>query len=454
MRATTARKVAALVLVRVEKDLAFAAAALDAELARAPQLEARDRAFATELVYGSLRVRPWLEGRLERYASRGLRGTDLFTRVELLLAAYQIFFSRVPAFAAVNEAVESIRLARGVQVSRFANALLRKLSKEAERLGEGGAAASLADEAVWASAPEWLREALRRGLGEQGARSFLGSSGAPPPVGIRVERAAERDQWLDRFRKALPSATFEPGLASPLAILARGAGRTRMLPGFDAGAWAIQEEGSQVVALAVGATPSDRVLDACAGRGNKAAILARAVLPAGCVDVADSHPDKLDRLATELGRVGLAARASFAVDWSVGSGACGDLYDRVLVDAPCSGTGTIRRRPELLLRRQPEDLEALSSLQRAIVARVAERVRAGGRLVYAVCSVLPEEAEAVVESVLLAVPSLELAPFDGQSAGKLAGEGQGEGAGTTTLRLLPQVHGTDGYFLASFRKKE
>jgi 16S rRNA (cytosine967-C5)-methyltransferase len=448
MGAPTARKVAALVLARVEKDLAFAAAALDAELARAPQLEPRERAFATELVYGSLRVRPWLDAQLERHASRGMSGTDLYTRVELELAAYQVFFlSRVPAFAAVNEAVESVRLARGVKVSRFANAVLRKLAKEAERLSET-AAPRLAEEAVWSSSPEWLREALSRALGDDGAKSFLRSSSGPPPLGLRIERAAERDAWLDRFRRTLPWSTFEPGAASPLAILARGAGRTRALPGFEEGAWAIQEEGSQVVALAVGARSSDRVLDACAGRGNKSAVLARAVLPAGAVDVADSHPDKLDRLASELLRVGVSARAAFAVDWSAGAGACGDLYDRALVDAPCSGIGTVRRRPELLLRRKREDLEGLASLQRAIVLRVSERIRPGGRLLYAVCSVLREEAEAVVESVLLATPSLALAPFDSEVAATLAGPG------SSTLRLLPHVHGTDGYFLASFRKKE
>jgi 16S rRNA (cytosine967-C5)-methyltransferase len=444
----TARKVAALVLVRVERDLAFAAAALDSEFARAPQLEARDRALATELVYGSLRVWPWLHARLERHASRGIHGTDLYTRVELVLAAYQLFFlSRVPAFAAVNEAVENIRLARGVKVSRFANAVLRKVAKEAEGLGEEGAP-GLLEEAVWLSSPDWLREALSRALGEQGAKSFLRPSGGPPPVSIRVERAVERDAWLDRFRGALPLASFEAGIASPLAILARGAGKTRALPGFEEGAWAIQEEGSQLVALGVGARPSDRVLDACAGRGNKSAILARAVLPGGAVDVADSHPDKLDRLAAELARVGVAPAAAFAVDWSVGAGTAGDGYDRALIDAPCSGTGTIRRRPELLFRRERADLEDLAALQRAIVLQVSERVRAGGRLVYAVCSVLREEAEAVVESVLQAAPSLDLAPFDDEVVGSLAGPG------SSTLRLLPHLHGTDGYFLASFRKKE
>jgi 16S rRNA (cytosine967-C5)-methyltransferase len=444
MSAPTARQIAAAVLVRVEKDSAFAAAVLDAELARAPQLEARDRAFATELVYGSLRVRPWLDAQVARHATRGMGGADARTRAEISLAAYQLFFSRVPAFAAVNEAVEAVRRARGVKVSRFANAVLRKLAGEAE----GMRTSDLVAQAMWASAPEWLRAALSGTLGEKGGRAFLESGGAAPPVCLRVERAEEREMWLERLRASTPEASFEPGTVSPLAILVGGAGNVRALPGFAEGAWSIQEEGSQVVALAVGARSGDLVLDACAGRGNKSSVLARAVGASGALDVADSQPDKLDRLGEELARLGIAARKAYAVDWSVGAGDCVESYDRVLVDAPCSGTGTVRRRPELMIRRQPEDLDRLAALQGAILVRTAERVRPGGRLVYAVCSVLREEAEDVVERALAEVPALMLAHFDGEPAATLAGAGQ------SMLRLLPHVHGTDGYFLASLQKKE
>jgi len=444
MSAPTARQIASAVLVRVEKDAAFASAVLDAELARAVQLEARDRAFVTELVYGTLRFRPWLDAQVARHATRGMSGADARTRIEMTLAAYQLFFlSRVPAFAAVNEAVSAVRRVRGVNVGRFANAVLRKLAREAE----GMRGAELGVEAAWTSTPEWLRAALSNALGEAGARDFLASSASAPPVCLRVERAEERDAWLGRLRAFAPGASFETGGVSPLAILARGAGDARALPGFKEGAWSIQEEGSQVVALALGARSGEQVLDACAGRGNKAAVLARAVRDAGALDAADSQPDKLDRLGSELARLGLAPRKTYAVDWSVGAGDCDATYDRVLVDAPCSGTGTVRRRPELLTRRGPEDFAQLAALQRAILHRVVDRVRPGGRLLYAVCSVLREEAEDVVDAVLASVTSLKLAPFDAPAALPLAGD-------NATLRLLPHVHGTDGYFLASLQKKE
>jgi 16S rRNA (cytosine967-C5)-methyltransferase len=451
-----ARDLAARVLVRVEKENAFAAAALEAELARATQLEARDRGLATELVYGTLRVAPWLEAQLERYAPRGTRKLDARVRANLLLAAYQLFFMRVPAFAAVNEAVQAVSEARGARVAAFANAVLRKTATQAsEARGQSVAAGddgerdgrdtALLEEAIVTSTPPWLREALERSLGVEGARAFLRCSVDPPAIALRLEAsgdptalAAERDAWIATLRAAVPEASIEPGPASPLAILVRGAGKPQRLPGFAEGAWSVQEEGSQVAALAVGARPGETILDACAGRGNKTSLLVRAVGEAGAVDACDVSPAKLERLAMELARVKLHVRASYAVDWSVGSGEVTDVYDRVLVDAPCSGAGTLRRRPEIAGKRQPEDLEALARSQRAIVRRVAAHVRPGGSLVYVVCSVLREEGEAVIDALLAGTDGEALEGFVRESP---------------DVKLLPQIHGTDGYFIANLLRR-
>ena len=432
------REVAARVLVRVEKEHAFAAAALEAELVRAADLEARDRALATELVYGTLRVSPWLEAQIAPHAPRGTAKLDAFVRACLTLAAYQLYFMRVPAFAAVNEAVGAIREVRGPRVGAFANAVLRKLAAQAAeaRAGESAETRLLGDATV-DSTPAWLREALERSLGPEGARSFLLCSVDAPAVALRVEgaieRAAERDAWVERLRAAAPDAAIEPGHASPLAILVRGAGKPQKLPGYADGAWSVQEEGSQVAALSLGARPGETVLDACAGRGNKTALLARAVGSTGAVDACDASPAKLERLGEELARVGLRARATYAVDWSVGSGEVEGTYDRVLVDAPCSGVGTLRRRPEIALRRKAEDLGALALVQGAIARRAAAHVRPGGTLAYVVCSVLREEGEAVIDALREALPDFE--------------------ALEPSFRLLPQVHGTDGYFVAKLVRR-
>jgi 16S rRNA (cytosine967-C5)-methyltransferase len=442
----TARDVATRVLVRVEKERAFAAAALEAELGRAVQLDARDRGLATELVYGTLRVTPWLDAQLARFAPRGTAKLDPRVRASMTLAAYQLFFMRVPAFAAVNEAVQGVRDARGPRVAAFANAVLRRVSEQAAALragGSGGADAerSLLETAVVESTPSWLRDALEQSLGVAGARSFLRCGVEAPAVALRIEHAVEpadarealRSEWVARLRAAAPDASVEPGLASPLAILVRSAGKPQRLPGWSEGAWSVQEEGSQVAGLSVGARPGETVLDACAGRGNKTALLARAVGPNGAVDACDSSPSKLERLGEELARVGLRARATFAVDWSVGSGDVADQYDAVLVDAPCSGVGTLRRRPEIALRRQAEDLDGLARVQLAIAQRAALHVRPGGRLVYVVCSVLRGECEAVVDALVQSLPEFSLA--------------------AAPARLLPHVDGTDGYFIARLDRR-
>jgi 16S rRNA (cytosine967-C5)-methyltransferase len=433
---TNPRDIAAHVLSRVDKQQAFAAAALEAELGRAVQLDARDRALTTELVYGSLRVQPWLVREIARFVPRGMDRLDVGVRAHLVIAAYQLFFMRVPAFAAVSEAVGSVRTARGTRVAAFANAVLRRVAERAKAVTDEEREA-----AVFDSAPAWMRSALERALSPEGARALLRSGAEPPAVAIRVERASERATWLERLSAAAPQARFEAGSVSPMAILGRGAGKPQRLPGWSEGAWSVQEEGAQLAAMAAGAREGSKVLDACAGRGNKTAVLARAVGETGVVDAGDSSPAKLARLESELARLGLRVGAAFAVDWTVGSGDVSGEYDCVLVDAPCTGVGTLRRRPEIALRRENADLDAMTRTQVAIVTRAAAHVRKGGSLVYVVCSVLREEGEDVIDTLLQARPELLARAFEVPEVRALAGD-------APFFRLLPHVHGTDGYFIA------
>ena len=432
----TARGVATAVIARVHKDDAWAAAVLDGELERSVQLDARERALATELVFGTLRHQGFLLSALAANAPRGLDKLDPWTRAAMLVAAHQlVFLDRVPSFAAVNEAVGAIRRARGAGLAGFANAVLRKVASQAAGL------AAARDSAPFTSLAPWLREGLVRALGEDGARALVRVDGAPH-TGLRVRATEDRDAWGERLANARPAATVERGDVSPLAILVRGAGKLAELPGYGA-AWTVQEEGSQVIALALGARPGDVVLDACAGRGHKTAVLAEAVGPRGAVDAADLHASKLDVLRAHLAELGLAPRAVAEVDLSVGLGSLRGPYDRALVDAPCTGTGTLRRRPELALRKKATDPARMAAMGRTILARVASAVRPGGRVVYSVCSVLREEAEdAIMRPEEL---GLRPAPFDADVMRGLAGE-------ATAVRLLPHLHGTDGYFIASFER--
>jgi 16S rRNA (cytosine967-C5)-methyltransferase len=421
-----ARSVAVEALIRVLRDDAFAAAALSTELDRAKALDARDRALATELLYGTLRMRAALEARLAPHAPRGLK--DVVVKAELLVAAYQLLvLDRIPAFAAVNAAVNGVRAARGKQVAGFANAVLRKLA-QGEKL-EPIAAARL-------NVGPWLLESLERSVGEAEAQALI----IPPTekvVGLRLLSGRPLPEWLENS---------PIGKASPRSRLLRGEGDPRKRPGFVEGSFIVQEEGAQAVGLALGARPGERILDACAGRGQKTSLFVEQVGDAGAVWATDVYPKKLEALSNEFERLRLRAPEVRSLDWTVGVADVPADFDRVLVDAPCTGTGTLRRRPEIAARLQPEDPARLSALAEAILRAAATRVKTGGRVVFAVCSVLEAECEALVERML---DVLEPAPFDAPELQPIFGASEAPSA----FRIGPTRFETDGYFAASFLKR-
>lgn len=428
-----ARTLAVRAIERVVRDDAYAVAALDAEFGRA-ELSRRDRALATELVYGTLRIQPLLIRELEKYADRGLPNNDLFVRTALCVAAYQILaLDRIPAFAAVGAAVDTIRRERGAGVGGFANALLRKLADSGARLD--------LSTAYFDALPEWLRGRLLKNVGEEAARSLVTPDEGGATTAVRLVAGHDVPEWLKEA---------SPGRISPLARRVRGVGELSRQPGWDEGAFVVQEEGSQLIALAVGAQPGDRVLDACAGRGQKTSLLAES---AGSVVAVDIHAHKLRALEAEMTRLGQSVQTVVG-DWAAegpGSLRSEDAlpggFDRVLVDAPCTGVGTLRHRPEITLRMVAEDAPRMGALALAILRGAALKARPGGRVTYAVCSVFKAECETVLRG---ASDLLEPVPFDVPQLAALASDESGDAA---ALRLLPSKHGTDGYFVASLRRK-
>jgi len=418
--------VAVQALIRVLRDDAYGAAALSAELERAKGLEDRDRALATELFYGTLRMKSALEARLAPLAPRGLK--DVVVKAELLVAAYQLLsLDRIPAFAAVNAAVNGVRAARGKQVAGFANAILRKVA-QGEKLSPVTAARQ--------NIAPWLLDALVGSVGEEEAQALI----VPQPekvVGLRLVSGQALPGWLESSRA---------GRASPRSRLISGEGDPRKREGYAEGAFVVQEEGAQAIALALGARPGERVLDACAGRGQKTTLLSEQVGNAGAVWATDVYPKKLEALAAEYERLHLPPPQVRAIDWTVGVGDVPADFDRVLVDAPCTGTGTLRRRPEIAARLLPEDPARLSTLAESIVRSAATRVRPGGRLVFAVCSVLEAECEALVLRVL---DILEPVAFDCPELSPLWSNRDAPCA----FRIGPSQFATDGYFAASFSKR-
>ncbi len=397
-----ARSVAVTVLERVFDKGAYAAPALDAELSRA-RVDPRDAALVTEIVYGTLRVLPALDEAIAARVTQDPERMDPFTRAALRSAAYQLaHLGRLPVHAIVDETVSIVRMKRGQRLGGFANAVLRKLAATRPEAPEPPQHVVV---------PAWMRTLLERSLGAARTAHFLEQRALPPPLCLRLEDAGSSSRAALRaaIAAAAPEAELHDCVLSPLGLSVRRAGAPRALSGYREGAFTVQDEGSQLVALALGVQPGESIADVCAGHGGKTTLFARQVGDTGRVLSLDRDERKLEQIAPELARIGLPRErlSTLAVDMSVGLGGLEAEYDRVLVDAPCTGFGTIHRRPELLLRAGAGDPSRLSQLQRAILARASGLVRPGGTLAYAVCSPTAAEGPEVAHAFEVAHRAFE-----------------------------------------------
>jgi len=397
----SARWVATVVLHRVMVDAAYAARTLDAEI-DAAGLSERDARLATEIVYGSLRQLAVIDQRLDAHLTRGR--PDPFTLSALRGATYQaLFLSRVPDFAIVQETVSIVKHKRGEGLGKLANAILR-------RVVEGRPAEPLSQERL--SLPAWIEASLVTGLGADRATAFLSAAEHVPPLALRVSPRAQREALLVTLREARPEAEVWPSQLLPSVLCAQRAGDARKLPGYNEGQFVVQDAGAGLVGALLGAQPGERVLDACAGRGGKTLQLLEAVGESGSVTAVDIHARKLEQLLEEAQRGGYAKTqlSTETVDLSVGDGGLEGGFDRILVDAPCTGLGTLRRRPEIALRLTPKDANRMADLQLRILQTAITLLRPGGVLVFAVCSGSAEEGRGVADRLEARQPRIRRLP--------------------------------------------
>ncbi|MEM1418018.1 MAG: transcription antitermination factor NusB, partial [Myxococcota bacterium] len=420
------------VLRRVTDEGAWATPTLDAALGRAG-LAPRDAGLATAITYGVLRVLPALDARIAALQKRPGK-LDPAVRAILRVAAFQLaHLGRVPPHAVVDAAVRHAKAERGPRVAGFVNALCRRLAADRPH-------APRPPERLLV--PAWVEAALGESLGER-AETFLGERPLPPPLGLRLRAGADAPPG------AVPGQVAEDAAHAP-------PGDARALPGFGR-RFVVQEEGSQLVGRALDVRPGEAVVDACAGRGGKTAQLAEATGAGGRVLALELHDARAAKIPGALAALGLGevSLEVATVDLRVGTGGHADSFDAVLVDAPCSGLGTVHRRPEILLRITPDDIGALAATQAAILRTAATLVRPGGRLVYAVCSPLRAEGAAVADAAAEALAEGGLEPWD--FAGKLPGARvpvptDPDGA----LRLGPWLAdgaGCDAYQLFRWRRR-
>jgi 16S rRNA (cytosine967-C5)-methyltransferase len=382
--------------------VAFAGRSSDAALARSTTPTAQ-RSAVHAVTLGSLR---WY-WRLDAIVATLLAGKPLAPalRALLLVALHQLEYSRNAPEMTVSAAVDAARLLQQSRATGLVNALLRRFLREREAI----LARALCDAAAAGAHPAWLLQALREAWPAQWPQ-IVQANNEHPPMSLRVDlsRLSMAD-CLARMAQCGLGAHALPWLSTAL-LLDKPVGVTA-LPGFAEGAVSVQDAGAQLACALLEVQPGERVLDACAAPGGKTGALLEAVDGELTLTAVDSDASRVGRIADNLARLRRQAQL-FTADlrddlswWS------GEAFDRILVDAPCSATGVIRRHPDIKLLRRPEDVAALAVTQRRILHQCLKLLKPGGRLLYSTCSVLPAENEHVVESVLAASPQVRAQPW-------------------------------------------
>jgi 16S rRNA (cytosine967-C5)-methyltransferase len=420
----------------VSTDDAYANLVLPAVVSRM-RLDARDARLATELAYGTLRMRGTLDWVLSLHVDRPLADVEPSVLDVLRLGAYQLLYTDIPDHAAVGE---TAGLA-GRRAVGFVNAVLRRIAGGRAAIPwperDGDLATYLT---LRYSHPEWIVRMWLAEMGAETTEALLAAGNEAPSTTIRVEEALH-----DEVRRHLQEAGLEvdQGRWSPRALRVRGGGRPDSWPGWSQGWFGVQDEASVLVADALAPAPGEVVVDLCAGPGGKTAALAAA---GGRVVALEPHAGRAGLVAGTLGRMCAGGRVVVVrADGRHPPVRAG--VDAVLVDAPCTGLGVLRRRPEARWRLREADVEQLADLQFELVRAGFDLLREGGRLVYAVCTVTSAETTGVLDRLLSAEPAaaaVEILPGVPRAAGVASGPG---------LQLLPHVHATDGMFVACVERR-
>jgi 16S rRNA (cytosine967-C5)-methyltransferase len=447
-RKASVRFLGAEILGKVDSRKAYADVLLDQAL-KAGSLNERDRALLTELVYGTLRWRGKIDAQLSPQLRRPLLKSDPLIRNLLRLTCYQLLFlDRIPDYAAVNEAVELAKTYSGKKTAGFVNGVLRSFL----RCEHPNSASTTNEEpvksiAVEYSHPEWLAQRWCKDFGVEAAKELMRANNEKAPLVLRVNSLkCTRAELLRQFANAGIDAIATQ--RSPQAICVHSGGAVENLPGFAEGHFQVQGESSQLVAFLLSPLPGERILDACAAPGGKSTHIAELMRDQGKVVAIDTSARGIEKICENAARLGLTSLQVQRADATRELSAFGHApYDRMLVDTPCSGLGTLRSHPEIKWQRGERDIERLSCLQSKILDRVATFLKPDGILVYATCTLTPEENARNMESFLA-----QHAEFELQDAARYLPVEAKHMIRGKYFEALPHRDNTDGFFAARMRK--
>jgi 16S rRNA (cytosine967-C5)-methyltransferase len=450
MSLSPARRAAVEILRRVEDESAYASSLLATMDQR---FSGPDRALCHELVLGVLRRQLWLDRLLEHFAGRRIEGLDLPVRLALRVGLYQLrFLTRIPPSAAVNESVNLVRAAGLRSAAGFTNAILRRAAREANYDPTENVSDPIEKLAIATSHPFWLIERWVNEFGLEEAGALARANNEPAPVAFRLTtKTIESDHEAQRIIAQLVAAGVEarPSRIVPQAWRVIGQRPEILRSLTNSGLIYFQDEASQLVAHLVNAQPGDRVLDVCAAPGSKTTLIG-ALMPRAQIIAADIYEHRLRILRELAATQGDSSIQVTVADATAALPFVNASFDRVVVDAPCSGTGTLRRNPEIRWRLSALDVAELAAKQSRILARAADMVRPGGNLLYSTCSLESEENEAVAadfmkehaEFAQLRLPNMQISDGPGDLATPAG-----------AIRTWPHRHDVDGFFIVAFQRR-
>ncbi|MCF5664149.1 16S rRNA (cytosine(967)-C(5))-methyltransferase RsmB [Pseudomonas marginalis] len=400
------------------------------------KVEDRDRGFTQDLAFGTARWQPRLSALSAKLLQKPFKAADADVEALLLVGLYQLLYTRVPAHAAIGETVGCADKLKKPWAKALLNAVLRRAQRESEAL----LAELEHDPVVRTAHPRWLQKSLKAFWPEQW-EAICAANNAHPPMILRVNRRHHsRDAYLQLLTTAGINAT--PCVYSVDGIVLEAAADVRSLPGFAEGWISVQDEAAQLAADLLDLAPGQRVLDACCAPGGKTCHILEVEKDLPGVVAVDLEAKRLIRVRENLARLGLSAELIAADGRDTATWWDGKPFQRILLDAPCSATGVIRRHPDIKLTRQPDDIAALAALQGELLDALWPTLDVGGILLYATCSTLPTENTEVIEAFLARTSGareLDLATT--------AGIKQPHGR-----QLLAQEGGHDGFYYAKLIK--
>lgn len=406
------------------------------------ELDRREAALASRLAYGVLQNRALLDHYLDACCTQRFDALEPFIRDVLRLGAYQILYmDRVPDSAAVDESVELVKRKKRQRSAGMVNAVLRRLSREKNALPEPDAGDRCAYLALRYSHPEWLVRRLMELLGDQEAEAFLRLDNEAVPTTVQRNPLRCTAEELTESLAAC-GASLTPHAWMPDCWLLSGGGSLEAMPAFQKGWFQVQDAAAKAAVLASGVKPGDRVLDVCAAPGGKSFAAAMVMEDRGEIIACDIHRHKLALIEKGAERLGLACIRTELADGRQRREEWLEGFDAVLCDVPCSGLGIIRKKPDIRYK-DPGQLAGLPRVQRAILENAGRYVKPGGVLLYATCTVLPEENGGVTAEFLSNHRSFHPEPF------RLPGlDVENDGS----LTLWPQRHETDGFYICKMRR--